>query len=62
MSRTKIMYLEYKFNNVTRDADVEVRLDSQVIPKKGVTTRSIVLRISVMFGGLRSQEASYYVL
>ncbi|XP_070034800.1 uncharacterized protein [Nicotiana tomentosiformis] len=33
LSRTKTEYLECKFSDVTREEDVEVRLDSQVIPK-----------------------------
>lgn len=33
-SRTKTEYLEYKFNDITHVADVEVRIDTQVISKK----------------------------
>ncbi|XP_070017022.1 uncharacterized protein [Nicotiana sylvestris] len=34
LSRTKTKYLEYKFSDGTHDADVEVKLDAQVIPKR----------------------------
>nr|XP_009776866.1 PREDICTED: uncharacterized protein LOC104226540 [Nicotiana sylvestris] len=34
LSRTKIEYVECKFNDGTHDADVEVKLDAQVIPKR----------------------------
>nr|XP_009608639.1 uncharacterized protein LOC104102593 [Nicotiana tomentosiformis]XP_016440519.1 PREDICTED: uncharacterized protein LOC107766283 [Nicotiana tabacum] len=34
LSRTKIEYLECNFSDVTREEDVELRLDSRVIPKK----------------------------
>lgn len=34
-SRTKIEYLEYKFNDVTHVADVEGRIDTQFISEKG---------------------------
>ncbi|XP_019224237.1 PREDICTED: uncharacterized protein LOC109205923 [Nicotiana attenuata] len=34
LSRTKTDYLECKFSDMTGEADVEVRLDSQVIPKR----------------------------
>ncbi|XP_016451102.1 uncharacterized protein LOC107775831 [Nicotiana tabacum] len=33
LSRTKTEYLECKFSDGTHDADVEVKLDAQVIPK-----------------------------
>lgn len=36
LSRTKIKYMECKFIDVPRVANVEVRLDSQVISKKGI--------------------------
>ncbi|XP_019234187.1 PREDICTED: uncharacterized protein LOC109214695 [Nicotiana attenuata] len=32
--RTKTEYLEYKFSNVTQEADMDVRHDTQVIPKR----------------------------
>nr|XP_009774571.1 PREDICTED: uncharacterized protein LOC104224587 [Nicotiana sylvestris] len=35
LSRTKTEYLECKFNNVILEADMEMRLDTQVIPKRG---------------------------
>ncbi|XP_070048465.1 uncharacterized protein [Nicotiana tomentosiformis] len=35
LSRTKIEYVEFKFSGVPGEADIEVRLDSQVIPQKG---------------------------
>nr|XP_033512282.1 uncharacterized protein LOC108945319 [Nicotiana tomentosiformis] len=34
LSRTKTEYLECKFSDVSGEVDVEVRLDSQVIPKR----------------------------
>nr|XP_009800188.1 PREDICTED: uncharacterized protein LOC104246132 [Nicotiana sylvestris] len=34
LSRTKTEYLECKFSDGTHDADVEVKLDVQVIPKR----------------------------
>ncbi|XP_070050633.1 uncharacterized protein [Nicotiana tomentosiformis] len=34
LSRTKTEYLECKFSDGTHDADVEVKLDAQVIPKR----------------------------
>lgn len=34
LRRTKIEYLECKFNDVTHECDVEVRLDIQVIQKE----------------------------
>nr|XP_009788851.1 PREDICTED: uncharacterized protein LOC104236591 [Nicotiana sylvestris] len=34
LSRTKAEYLECKFCNGTHEADVEVKLDAQVIPKR----------------------------
>lgn len=34
MRRTKTEYLESKFSDVTNEADVEVRLDTQVIRKR----------------------------
>ncbi|XP_070035700.1 uncharacterized protein [Nicotiana tomentosiformis] len=34
LSRTKTEYLECKFSDVSGEADVEVRLDSQVVPKR----------------------------
>ncbi|XP_070034230.1 uncharacterized protein [Nicotiana tomentosiformis] len=34
LSRTNMEYLECKFNDVSGEADEEVRLDSQVIPKR----------------------------
>ncbi|XP_016476031.1 uncharacterized protein LOC107797642 [Nicotiana tabacum] len=34
LSRTKTKYLECKFSDGTYDADVEVKLDAQVIPKR----------------------------
>uniref|UniRef100_A0A1S4D9K8 Reverse transcriptase domain-containing protein n=1 Tax=Nicotiana tabacum TaxID=4097 RepID=A0A1S4D9K8_TOBAC len=34
LSRTKTEYLECKFSDGTPDADVEVKLDAQVIPKR----------------------------
>ncbi|XP_070035945.1 uncharacterized protein [Nicotiana tomentosiformis] len=35
LSRTKIEYLECKFSDASGEADMDVRLDSQVIPKRG---------------------------
>ncbi|XP_019257170.1 PREDICTED: uncharacterized protein LOC109235491 [Nicotiana attenuata] len=35
LSRTKTEYLECKFSNGTKEKDMEVRLDTQVIPKRG---------------------------
>nr|XP_016510498.1 PREDICTED: uncharacterized protein LOC107827813 [Nicotiana tabacum] len=35
MSRTKTEYVEFKFSGVPGEADMDMRLDSQVIPKKG---------------------------
>ncbi|XP_070048615.1 uncharacterized protein [Nicotiana tomentosiformis] len=35
LSKTKIEYVEFKFSSVPGEADMDVRLDSQVIPKKG---------------------------
>ncbi|XP_070052854.1 uncharacterized protein [Nicotiana tomentosiformis] len=35
LSRTKTGYVEFKFSGVPGEADMDVRLDSQVIPKKG---------------------------
>ncbi|XP_009768426.2 uncharacterized protein [Nicotiana sylvestris] len=34
LSRTKTEYLECKFSGVTQEMDVDVRLDTQVIPKR----------------------------
>ncbi|XP_070036950.1 uncharacterized protein [Nicotiana tomentosiformis] len=34
LSRTKTEYLEYKFSDGTREADVEVKLYARVIPKR----------------------------
>uniref|UniRef100_A0A1S3YG52 Reverse transcriptase domain-containing protein n=1 Tax=Nicotiana tabacum TaxID=4097 RepID=A0A1S3YG52_TOBAC len=34
-SRTKTNYLECKFSDVTQEADMDVRLDTQVIPRRG---------------------------
>jgi hypothetical protein len=34
MSRTKTEYLQCKFSQVTSESDVEVRLDTQLLPKK----------------------------
>nr|XP_009770721.1 PREDICTED: uncharacterized protein LOC104221358 [Nicotiana sylvestris] len=44
LSRTKTEYLECKFSDGTHDADVEVTLDAQVIPKRASFTylRSII--------------------
>ncbi|XP_016462798.1 uncharacterized protein LOC107785905 [Nicotiana tabacum] len=33
--RTKTEYLKCKFNNVNQEADMEVKLNTQVIPKRG---------------------------
>lgn len=35
LSRTKIDYLECKFSDVIQKVGMEVRLDSQIIPKRG---------------------------
>ncbi|XP_070056794.1 uncharacterized protein [Nicotiana tomentosiformis] len=35
LSRTKTKYMECKFNNGTKEGDMEVSLDMQVIPKRG---------------------------
>nr|XP_009779395.1 PREDICTED: uncharacterized protein LOC104228611 [Nicotiana sylvestris] len=35
LSKTKTEYLECKFSNGTQEGDMEVRLDTQVIPKRG---------------------------
>ncbi|XP_070021991.1 uncharacterized protein [Nicotiana sylvestris] len=35
LSRTKKEYLECKFSDASGEADMDVRLDSQVIPKRG---------------------------
>ncbi|KAG5602253.1 hypothetical protein H5410_033623 [Solanum commersonii] len=35
LSRTKTKYLECKFSDVTHEADVELRIDTQIIPKRG---------------------------
>ncbi|XP_070020912.1 uncharacterized protein [Nicotiana sylvestris] len=35
LSRTKTEYVEFMFSSMRGEADVDVRLDSQVIPKKG---------------------------
>ncbi|XP_070005562.1 uncharacterized protein [Nicotiana sylvestris] len=34
LSRTKTEYLEYKFSDRTHEANIEVKLDAQVIPKR----------------------------
>nr|XP_016493080.1 PREDICTED: uncharacterized protein LOC107812467 [Nicotiana tabacum] len=34
LSRTKTKYLEYKFSGVTEEADGDLRLDTQVIPRR----------------------------
>lgn len=36
LSRTKIEYLEYKFSDVTYEADVEVSFDTQIIQKRNI--------------------------
>ncbi|XP_070002725.1 uncharacterized protein [Nicotiana sylvestris] len=35
LSRTKTEYLECKFSDETHEADVDVKLDTQVIPRRG---------------------------
>lgn len=35
LSRTKTEYMECKFSNGTQEGNMEVRLDTQVIPKRG---------------------------
>nr|XP_016498276.1 PREDICTED: uncharacterized protein LOC107816997 [Nicotiana tabacum] len=44
LSKTKIEYLECKFSDVAHQDDMEVRLDTQAIPKRGSFTylRSII--------------------
>lgn len=36
LSRTKTKYLEHKFNNITQEVDLKVRLDAQLIPKRKI--------------------------
>lgn len=38
LSRTKTEYLECKFSDMMHEADVEVRLDTQIIQKRGSFT------------------------
>lgn len=38
MSRTKIKYIECKFDDVTHKADIDVMLDSHVIQKEEVSS------------------------
>ncbi|XP_070043284.1 uncharacterized protein [Nicotiana tomentosiformis] len=35
LSKTKTEYVEFKFSGLPGEADIDVSLDSQVIPKKG---------------------------
>ncbi|XP_016461338.1 uncharacterized protein LOC107784688 [Nicotiana tabacum] len=35
LSRTKTEYMECKFSNGTQEGDMEVKLDTQVVPKRG---------------------------
>ncbi|XP_070018740.1 uncharacterized protein [Nicotiana sylvestris] len=51
LSRTKTEYLECKFNNVTKEADMEVKLDTQVIPKRGsFKFYKVVVRPTMLYG------------
>ncbi|XP_059289697.1 uncharacterized protein LOC132043235, partial [Lycium ferocissimum] len=35
LSRTKTEYMECKFSDITQDTDMEVKIESQAIPKRG---------------------------
>jgi len=38
LRRTKTKYLECKFNDITQEANIDVRLDTQVIPGEVVSS------------------------
>ncbi|XP_070032655.1 uncharacterized protein [Nicotiana tomentosiformis] len=58
LSRTKTEYLEYKFTAESREAGVDVRLDSQVIPKRG---RFKYLRLDIQVDGKIDEDVTHRI-
>ncbi|KAG5581055.1 hypothetical protein H5410_051682 [Solanum commersonii] len=58
LSKTKIEYLECKFSDMTHETDVDVRIDTQVIPNRGSYK---YLRINIQGNGEIDEDCTHCI-